>query len=80
MPARGTGTSRPCCSTKGLALANLASLPHISVAGAVATGTHGSGDGVGTLATAVTALELVTAERRARRGVAPIACGHGASR
>jgi xylitol oxidase len=42
-------------------LANLASLPHISIAGAVATGTHGSGDGVGTLATAVTGLELVTA-------------------
>ena len=29
----------------GLALPNLASLPHLSVAGAVATGTHGSGAG-----------------------------------
>lgn len=45
-----------------LALANLASLPHISVAGAVATGTHGSGNGNGNLASAVAALELVTAE------------------
>jgi len=43
-----------------LALHNLASLPHISVAGAVATGTHGSGDRNGNLATAVAALELVT--------------------
>ena len=56
---------------EGLALHNLASLPHISVAGAVATATHGSGDGNGNLATAVAALELVTStgERvRARRG------------
>ena len=45
----------------GLALHNLASLPHISVAGAVATATHGSGDAHGNLATAVTALEMVTA-------------------
>ncbi|GAA3654784.1 FAD-binding protein [Microbacterium marinilacus] len=46
--------------SEGWALSNLASLPHISVAGAVATGTHGSGDGVGTLSSAVAALELVT--------------------
>jgi xylitol oxidase len=44
----------------GLALHNLASLPHISVAGAVATATHGSGDANGNLATAVAGLELVT--------------------
>jgi xylitol oxidase len=43
----------------GWALGNLASLPHISVAGAVATGTHGSGVGNGSLATAVAALEIV---------------------
>ncbi|MFC1420323.1 FAD-binding protein [Streptacidiphilus cavernicola] len=43
----------------GLALANLASLPHISVAGAVATGTHGSGAGNQGLASAVAGLELV---------------------
>jgi alditol oxidase len=47
-------------SDEGLALHNLASLPHISVAGAVATATHGSGDHNGNLATAVVALELVT--------------------
>lgn len=44
----------------GYALHNLASLPHISVAGAVATATHGSGDRHGNLATAVSAMELVT--------------------
>ena len=48
-------------AAEGLALANLASLPHISVAGAVAPGTHGSGDANGNLATAVAGLELVTA-------------------
>jgi xylitol oxidase len=46
----------------GLALNNLASLPHISVAGACATATHGSGDRIGNLATAVSALEVVTAD------------------
>jgi xylitol oxidase len=46
---------------KGYALPNLASLPHISVAGSVATATHGSGDLNGNLATAVSALEFVTA-------------------
>lgn len=44
----------------GLALPNLASLPHLCVAGAVATATHGSGDQRGNLATAVARLELVT--------------------
>src|SRR3954467_12997326 len=55
----------------GVALRNLASLPHISVAGAVATATHGSGDRNGNLATAVAALELVTSDGdlvTARRG------------
>jgi xylitol oxidase len=46
----------------GFALRNLASLPHISVAGAVATGTHGSGQGNGNLATEVAAVRLVTSE------------------
>jgi xylitol oxidase len=45
----------------GHALHNLGSLPHISVGGAVATGTHGSGDGVRCLAGAVRGLEMVTA-------------------
>ncbi|HEY3611190.1 MAG TPA: D-arabinono-1,4-lactone oxidase [Pseudonocardiaceae bacterium] len=46
----------------GHALANLASLPHISVAGSCATGTHGSGPTHRSLAAAVTALRLVTAD------------------
>ena len=45
---------------EGYALHNLASLPHISVAGACATATHGSGDRNGNLATAVSAMEFVT--------------------
>jgi alditol oxidase len=52
---------------EGLALPNLASLPHISVAGAVATGTHGSGDGNGCLSTAVAALEVVGPTGEIRR-------------
>ncbi|GGK11150.1 putative xylitol oxidase [Streptomyces camponoticapitis] len=47
---------------QGLALHTMASLPHISVAGSVATGTHGSGDTSGSLATAVRAVEMVTAD------------------
>ncbi|MDO0910687.1 FAD-binding protein [Streptomyces sp. DT2A-34] len=46
----------------GLALPNMASLPHISVAGSVATGTHGSGVGNGSLAASVREVELVTAD------------------
>ncbi|MFF3320593.1 FAD-binding protein [Streptomyces sp. NPDC003035] len=45
----------------GHALHNLGSLPHISVAGACATGTHGSGDGNGSLATAVRSFQYVSA-------------------
>ncbi len=44
----------------GFALHNMASLPHISVAGSIATGTHGSGDRNGGLATAVTGIDIVT--------------------
>jgi alditol oxidase len=46
---------------QGFALHNLGSLPHISVVGAIATGTHGSGDRNRALSSAATALELVTA-------------------
>jgi xylitol oxidase len=46
---------------RGWALHNMGSLPHISVAGATATGTHGSGDTLGNLSTAVRALEWVDA-------------------
>jgi xylitol oxidase len=49
-------------SAEGVALHNLASLPHISVAGAVATATHGSGETNGNLATAVVGLEFVTSD------------------
>lgn len=45
-----------------LALHAMASLPHISVAGAIQTATHGSGDACGSLATAVAGLEIVTGE------------------
>ena len=65
------GTLSAELQRQGFALHNLASLPHISVAGAVATATHGSGDGNGNLATAVAGLELVTADGgilTARRG------------
>jgi alditol oxidase len=51
---------------RGFALHNLGSLPHISVAGACATATHGSGDQNANLASAVAALELVTADGELR--------------
>lgn len=54
-----------------LAIHNLASLPHISIAGAIATATHGSGDGNGNLATAVSGLEFVAGDGslvKVRRG------------
>ncbi len=51
----------PYLHTRGFALHNLASLPHISIAGACSTATHGSGEKNGNLATAVSALEIVTA-------------------
>jgi alditol oxidase len=50
----------PYLDSKGFALHNLASLPHISVAGACSTATHGSGEKNGNLATAVSGLEIVT--------------------
>lgn len=55
----------------GWALHNMGSLPNISVAGATATGTHGSGDRNGNLSSAVAGLELIGADgtlRRVRRG------------
>ena len=51
----------PELDAAGLALANLGSLPHISVGGATATGTHGSGETNQVLASSVAAIELVTA-------------------
>lgn len=55
------GQLGPYLHEKGFALHNLASLPHVCIAGACATATHGSGVKNGNLATAVSALELVTA-------------------
>ena len=46
----------------GWALDNLASLPHVSVAGACATATHGSGRHLGCLATQIEEVELLTAD------------------
>src|SRR6266436_34480 len=51
----------PLIHSQGFALHNLASLPHISIAGACSTATHGSGEKNGNLATAVSAFEIVTA-------------------
>ncbi|MEV5789612.1 MULTISPECIES: FAD-binding protein [unclassified Streptomyces] len=59
---------------KGFALHNMASLPHISVAGSVATGTHGSGVANGSLASAVREIELVTADG------SPLTVGRGDDR
>lgn len=56
------GELAPYLHQKGFALHNLASLPHISVAGSVTTATHGSGMKNGNLSTAVRALELITAD------------------
>jgi alditol oxidase len=56
------GTLARRLEEQGAALENLASLPHISVAGSISTGTHGSGVGHGGLATAVTALDIVRAD------------------
>ncbi|MCA4135625.1 FAD-binding protein [Arthrobacter sp. M4] len=55
------GTLAAELQANGFALHNLASLPHISIAGAVATATHGSGDRNGNLSTAVAGLEILDA-------------------
>lgn len=61
-PAMRYGDLAIALDREGFALHNMASLPHISVGGAVATATHGSGDRNGNLATAVAALEVVTSD------------------
>lgn len=53
-------------AAEGLAVNNLASLPHISVAGAIATATHGSGNAHRNLAASVAGLQLVTADGACR--------------
>lgn len=70
--------------TRGYALPNMGSLPHISVAGATSTGTHGSGDHNGILSTAISALEIVIADGsllridRSSRDLTAVAVGMGA--
>ena len=49
-------------AARGLALANLGDIDKQSIAGAIATGTHGTGATFGALATFVTGMELVTAD------------------
>jgi alditol oxidase len=56
------GQLAPYIDSRGFAVHNLASLPHISVVGACATATHGSGSRNGNLSTAVRAMEIVTAD------------------
>ena len=56
------GKLSPYLHDQGFALHNLASLPHISVAGACSTATHGSGEKNGNLSTTVSALKFVTAD------------------
>jgi xylitol oxidase len=70
------GRVAPELDTAGLALHNMGSLPHISVGGAIATGTHGSGTSLGSLSTAVRAFEVVGTDgstRTLRRGDADFA-------
>ncbi|KQX65987.1 FAD-binding protein [Angustibacter sp. Root456] len=69
--ARVTGSLRygelvPQLEAAGFALPNLGSLPHISVAGACATGTHGSGHANRCLAAAVRAVDVVTGDGELR--------------
>ena len=56
------GELAPAVHAQGFAVANMGSLPHISVAGSASTGTHGSGSALGCLASSVVALDLVTAD------------------
>jgi xylitol oxidase len=60
------GRLAPRVYEAGFALHNTASLPHITVAGACATATHGSGSRNGNLASRVAAMEIVTADGTVR--------------
>ncbi len=55
------GTLAAWLQDRGWALPNLGSLPHISVAGAIATGTHGSGSRNQILSAALSGLDYVAA-------------------
>ncbi|SNS24317.1 xylitol oxidase [Geodermatophilus saharensis] len=56
------GDLLPELARHGWALHNLASLPHITVVGATATGTHGSGGRNGSLSTSVAGLDVVRSD------------------
>ena len=60
------GELAPALHNQGWALSNLASLPHISIAGSISTGTHGSGIKNQNLANQVLSLDIVTAEGELR--------------
>ncbi|MDP9825739.1 D-arabinono-1,4-lactone oxidase [Kineosporia succinea] len=80
--ARVTASARfahvmPALHAAGLALHNTGSLPHISVAGASATGTHGSGTQNPCLAAGVTAIELIGPDGELRTLTAGEADFHG---
>lgn len=60
------GELAPVLHQHGWALNNLASLPHISIAGSISTGTHGSGIKNQNLANQVLSLDLITAEGERR--------------
>ncbi|MGC4032350.1 MAG: FAD-binding protein [Tepidisphaeraceae bacterium] len=70
------GQLNPVLHTAGLALPNLASLPHVTIAGACATATHGSGETLGCLSTHVAEMDFVTADgslKTVKRGNADFA-------
>lgn len=56
------GLVGPELDRAGVALHNTGSLPHISIGGAIATGTHGSGTALGSLSTAVRSFDLIGAD------------------
>ena len=60
------GELAPELHNQGWALSNLASLPHISIAGSISTGTHGSGIQNQNLPNQVLSFDMVTAEGELR--------------
>ena len=60
------GELAPLLHAQGWALSNMASLPHISIAGSISTGTHGSGIKNQNLANQVLSFDMVTAESEVR--------------
>lgn len=61
------GDVAPSLHAAGVAFRNLASLPHISIGGAVQTGTHGSGDAARSLAGHIAAIEMIAPDGTPRR-------------